>query len=146
MGLDISHGAWSGSYGAFSRWRQKIAQVAGIPPLQFMEGFWQKGRYDDPFREMACEAPNIAATFYDSLPIKWDILKADPLHILLYHSDCDGEIAPDDCKQIADRLEELLPLLEGDGGGHIGNYREKTQTFIDGLRLAVKLNEPIEFR
>ena len=79
------------------------------------------------------------------LPLKWEQLNPDPIHILLSHSDCEGEIASSDCGPIADSLSRLLPLLDGDGGGHIGNYREKTQKFIDGLRLAASLGENVEF-
>jgi hypothetical protein len=80
------------------------------------------------------------------LPISWDALKPDILHVLLHHSDCDGIIEHKHCKSLADRLEELLPLLpDGDGGGHIGDWREKTQRFIDGLRLADSLGENVEF-
>lgn len=146
MGLDTSHGAWHGAYSAFMRWRQKIAQVAGLPPLNLMEGFFEKGNYLDPFRDYAKQWPELAATFYDSLPIRWEALKSDPLHVLLHHSDCDGEITPEDCAKIADRLQELLPLLPaGDSGGHIGDYRDKTQTFIDGCRAAAQANEPLDF-
>lgn len=81
------------------------------------------------------------------LPLKWEILKDDPLNILLHHSDCDGEIRWQDCCPIADRLTDLLPLLaqSGDGGGHIGNFVAKTQTFIDGLRLAASRKENVDF-
>jgi hypothetical protein len=136
------------------RWRQEIAKVAGLPPLELMEGFFT------PLESNAGGIP----TFYlgrayndelvvnsikrleSSLPIKWDCLKPSPLHELLYHSDCDGEIPAESCGPIADALEELLPLLpQGDAGGHIGNWRDKTQAFIDGLRLAASKNEPVEF-
>jgi len=146
MGLDTSHNAWHGAYSAFMRWRQKVAQLAGIPPLDLMEGFWQKDSYGAPFRDMFKSYPATAQVYYDSLPIKWDALKPDPLHVLLYHSDCEGEIAPEDCAKIADRLEELLPLMpRGDSGGHIGDYRDRTQTFIDGCRKAAKANEALTF-
>lgn len=80
------------------------------------------------------------------LPIRWDALKPDPIHYLLNHSDCEGHIAWSHCKKLADRLEELLPLLpEEDAGGHIGVWREKTQMFIDGLRLAHSKKERVEF-
>jgi hypothetical protein len=146
MGLDTSHDAWHGAYSAFMRWRQKIAQVAGIPPLELMEGFWEKGSYRDPFTEMAKHFPASAAQYYDSLPIKWSALKPDPLHVLLHHSDCEGTIGPKACAKIADRLEALLPLLPtGDSGGHIGDYRDKTQAFIDGCRKAAAANESLIF-
>ena len=146
MGLDTSHDCWHGAYSAFMRWRQKLCAVAGLPPLQLMDGFFKRGNYEDPFTKLVDSNPEgTAETFYQCLPIKWDALKPSPLHKLLNHSDCDGEIASEDCGPIADCLEALLPLLEGDGGGHIGGYRLKTQQFIDGLRRAAEAGEPVIF-
>lgn len=119
MGLDISHDAWHGAYSSFMRWREKIAEVAGLPPLQNMEGFGG--------------------------PIKWESLEPSPLHELLHHSDCDGEISWKSCGAIADELEKLLPKLNGDGGGHIGSYKEKTEQFIKGLRKAHKKKQELVF-
>lgn len=61
------------------------------------------------------------------------------------HSDCDGKIDPDHCSLLADRLEGLLPNLHGNGGGHLGDYKAKTEQFIKGLREAAEANEPLEF-
>lgn len=122
MGLDTTHNCWHGAYTAFHRWRVEIARVAGIN-LEAMEGFvheYQQGT-------------------------KWETLKPDVLYVLLNHSDCDGYISWRYTKKLADRLTELLPLLEGDGGGHIGSYKEKTQIFIDGLLAAYKAHERVEF-
>jgi hypothetical protein len=128
------------------RWRQELAKVAGMPPLELMEGFWEKGSHRDPFKDLAKSFPGLAEQYYANLPIKWSALRPDPLHALLYHSDCDGELSCADCGPIADRLEELIPLLPvGDSGGHIGDYRDKTQTFIDGLRRAVEAGENVGF-
>lgn len=147
MGLDCSHDAWHGAYSAFMRWRQEIARLAGVP-LELMDGFF------DPAQNNAMALAKIAGDNANALrelltrncPIRWDSLKPDPLHVLLYHSDCDGEIAPDDCAKIADRLEELLPLLpSGEGGGHIGNWRDKTSKFIAGCRTAAAAGEPLDF-
>jgi hypothetical protein len=33
MGLDTTHDCWHGAYSAFMRWRRKLAEVAGYPPL-----------------------------------------------------------------------------------------------------------------
>jgi len=157
MGLNCSHGAWRGSYSAFSRWRCKLAEVAGLPPLQLMEKFYVPLRHRPGWESW--EKP----TFYcentedilqqklvdvDSLlPIKWECLKPDPLHELLSHSDSDGEIAPENCRLIADSLEKLIPLLpDEDAGGHVGNWREKTRLFVLGLRSAANNNEPLLFR
>lgn len=155
MGLDTTHSAWHGAYSAFMRWREKIAEVAGLPPLQLMEGFFCPS---SGANEMGS-----TTTFYlgprpdeltkgcihrieAALPIKWEALKPSPLHELLQHSDCDGEIPADSCGPIADDLEKLLPFLpDGDAGGHIGVWRDKTRQFIDGLRAAAAANEPLGF-
>jgi hypothetical protein len=127
VGLDTSHGCWHGAYSAFNKWRTELFRVAGYPPLELMEGFTYGTSSKFP-------------------PIKWECLKPDPLHILINHSDCDGEIEWKDADAIAGRLEELLPLLpDEDAGGHIGYWREKTQDFIDGLRLAHEKQENVEF-
>ncbi len=153
MGLDTTHNAWHGAYSAFMRWRQEIARVAGLPPLELMEGFFQPidstrgiatiylGRgMDDEL------ARSSVRRIEERLPIMWECLKPSPLHELLYHSDCDGEIPTESCGPIADALEALLPKMpQGEAGGHIGNWRDKTQAFIDGLRDAASKNEPLGF-
>ena len=146
MGLDTTHDAWHGAYSAFDRWRKELARVAGLPPLDLMEGFFTKGDYRDPLTEWAAKFPNSANVIYDCLPIRWSALRPDPLHKLLYHSDCEGHLTAKTCGQLAKRLRQLLPLLpDGDGGGHIGNWREKTKQFISGLELAHKNKEKLEF-
>jgi hypothetical protein len=153
MGLNISHDAWHGAYSAFDRWRNKIAEVAGIP-LPLMEGHYGS------FLPLDVIASNYigntpgndtgrtrAMEYHALLPLRWEALKPDPLHVLLHHSDCDGKIGVKHLKKLANRLEELLPLLpDEDGGGHIGNWREKTQKFIDGTRLAYSLKQPLLFQ
>ena len=152
MGLDTSHGCWHGAYGEFHRWRCKLAEVAGLPPLELMEGFFS-ARDDDilgnPFaysmREEVIGHYSIQR-IVARLPIKWSVLKRNPLHRLLTHSDCDGRIAWRYCLPIAKELEKLLPLLPNeDGGGHISNWRDKTQRFIDGLRDAANKKEAVRF-
>lgn len=154
MGLDISHGTWHGAYSAFYTWRKEIAKVAGLPPLSLMEGFYDENSYSHPFIMLDIKYPDKNALdvwqlneIRESLPIKWDCLKPNPLHELLYHSDSDGYINWSKCNKIADELEKLLPLLKNeDAGGHIGNWVEKTKTFISGLRLAAKNKERLQFR
>lgn len=165
MGLDTTHGCWHGAYSAFGRWRDELARVAGIP-LQLMEGFystdpssfrgapssqaleWIAPREGGPLCQShyGPELHYWAQRIIKWIPISWDALKPDVLHVLLNHSDCDGEIEADHCAPLADRLEELLPLLPvTPDPGHIGDWRIKTQTFIDGLRLAASRNEPVGF-
>lgn len=121
MGLDVSHDCWHGAYSAFHRWRVEIGKAAGIA-LEDMEGY-----------------ANLE-------PISWEPYKNDVISVLLNHSDCDGWIPAEYCGPLADRIEEILPKMPtGDGGGHIYDWTETTQRFIDGLRLAASQNEDVEF-
>lgn len=153
MGLDISHDTWHGAYSAFMRWRIKIAEVAGLPPLELMEGFYHEQGMSNPFTLLDHAYPkgdelamSAVRDIRKQLPIKWECLKENPLHELLFHSDCDGEIAWENCGPIADELEKLLPLLPAENnGGHIGNWKDKTTAFITGLRLAHSKKETLIF-
>lgn len=147
MGLDCSHNAWNGAYSAFMRWRARLAEVAGLPPIELMEGFFNERETLYFGQDLNNEIwGGKLAMLQKGLPIRWDCLKPSTLHELLYHSDCDGEIATDRCGPIADELEKLIPLLpDQDDGGHIGNWREKTKQFVTGLRAAAAAGEPLEF-
>jgi hypothetical protein len=152
MGLDTSHNCWHGAYGAFMRWREKIANVAGLPPLELMEGFYtplypKPANLNLPSLYHGIDEEERYLKHIDSqLPIKWECLKPSPLHFLLYHSDCDGNIPWSKCRKIANELEKLISKLpDEDVGGHIGNWREKTRTFVDGLRLAYSKKENVRF-
>ena len=139
MGLDTSHDCWHGAYSAFSRWRNKLADVAGYAVAKVDWGDnW------GPRDTVLIDWGHIQQKNYDG---EWDVTPTDPLMVLIAHSDCDGWIHPAQAGPLVDRLEELLPLLpDDDGGGHIGNWRAKTQAFIDGLRSAVAAGESVEFR
>lgn len=161
MGLDCSHGAWHGAYSAFHRWRVQIAAAVGIP-LDFMEGFYSDGedstgihltirlvayREAAEVREGAISQADSLRRYLKPFPLKWETLRPDPLHHLLHHSDCEGEITPKRCAAIAKRLDEVVDLLpDEDQGGHIGNIRDKTRTFAAGCRAAAAANEPLRFR
>lgn len=147
MGLDTSHDCWHGAYSDFMRWRTELARAAGLPPLDLMEGFWSQLTRPVFLDHDASELSRRSLErLEEQLPISWACLKPDPLHELLDHSDCDGEIPWQSCAGIADSLERLLPKLpDGDGGGHIGNWRDKTKQFITGLRLAAKRKENVDF-
>lgn len=132
MGLDTSHDCWHGAYSAFTRWRNALAEAAGYAIVNInghTAALIDWGHITE--RQL----------FGD-----WETTPSDPLIVLIAHSDCEGEIRPAQAAQLAARLEELLPLLPNeDAGGHIGNWRDKTQVFINGLRAAASANESVEF-
>lgn len=153
MGLDTSHDCWHGGYISFMRWRQELAKAANIP-LPLMESFYSTEAHFgtmNPFyfatQMLRDVEKHQIEKLMEFLPIKWESLKPDVLHQLLYHSDCDGKLEVEILEPLANRLEELLPLLpDTPAGGHISSWKGDTQQFIDGLRDAATLGEPVEFR
>jgi hypothetical protein len=129
MGLDTSHDCWHGAYSSFHRFRVAVAKAAGIP-LDFMEGFY------DAFGSTREDA--LPEYLRGELPVRWSILKHDPVHTLLDHSDCDGDIPWRKCLPLAKRLEELAPEVEADS-------REDVLAFAIGLRVAAERHEPVDF-
>lgn len=91
MGLHIGEAHWS--YGGFARFRERLAAAEGID-LPRMVGFCDKyGRHDDGSECLATT--------------RWDTVKSD-LVPLLNHSDCDGELTPQECARVWPRLQEIL--------------------------------------
>lgn len=117
MGLDTSHDAWHGSYSTFNQWRTEIAKAAGMPPLFDMVGFGGN--------------------------IEWSTLEPNDIHILLNHSDCDGEITWQDCKLVADALTKLLDKLPDENMYFSVKYR--AEQFIKGCMLAYESKENLDF-
>jgi hypothetical protein len=79
-------------------------------------------------------------------PLSWETYNTDPLTVLLRHGDSAGWIPVEWCEPLAKRLEELIAAAPNqDLGGHVGLWHQKTQTFIDGLRLAASLGENVDF-
>lgn len=139
MGLDTSHDAWHGAYGAFSRWRNKLAEVAGYE----LEEYGDYGIKGVKPPTGWTEQTLFSRAHVDGY---WEEPPSDPLLILLAHSDCDGWIFPHHAGPLADRLAELLPLLPDEvGGGHVRHWHETTQRFIDGLRKAADEGEVVVF-
>jgi len=130
MGLFISHGAWPrGTYSAFNRFREVLCEVTG--------GSWPKSSGIAPVMTWYW-GPNYSPETHPGL------------FALLSHSDCDGDIAPDLCTHLANELEALLPLLDGqgEGVGHIadrGGYGGIARDLIAGGRDAAAHNEYLYF-
>ncbi len=116
MGLDTTHNAWHGPYSAFGRFREAVAEAAGIP-LQEMDGFGGD--------------------------LSWDRYAEDPISALLDHSDCEGDIDVRALLPLADRLEALAPQIEV--GFWSSRWREAARQFAKGCRAAAAAGEPVGF-
>lgn len=130
MGLDTTHDAFHGAYSAFNRFRQSVAKAMGgsFPPHQEKGLDDSKWYWGDGYGEQTHPG----------------------LYLFLKHSDCDGELSPEECELVATDLEAILPVLEkeGEGSGHIlnqGGYAKVCQKFIKGCRLAAQQNETLYF-
>ena len=116
MGIDFSHCDAHWSYGGFMRFRIKVAAAIGID-LDTMAGF---------------NGTN-----------SWDAIK-DPIVLLLDHSDCDGELTPDECAQIAPRLQEIIASWDDDE--LYGYDKDNAQLLIEGMLDCAISGENLRFR
>lgn len=138
MGLDTTHGCWSGAYSSFNRWRKELAHAAGLPPLEFMEGYAALNPLVKLLYDKGLISHVSGMDLSGQLPIHWSCLKEDPLIELLDHSDCDGNIPWKHCIALSDRLMELAPEMPEE-------WRERTEIFSDGLIDAAKQHKDVEF-
>jgi hypothetical protein len=63
----------------------------------------------------------------------------EPLQSFFNHSDCDGEISPEDCKKILAQAEKDLPLLTDEQSQY------SMPILIRFCKAAIKNNKPLEF-
>ena len=116
MGLDFTHCDACWSYGTFHVFRCFLAEAIGIN-LDETNGFDGNG--------------------------SWDGI-TDPILGLLNHSDCDGELSPEQCRVIAPRLRELVEILSVDPEFR-EDHRDQALELADGMDSAAATNEPLTF-
>jgi hypothetical protein len=144
MGLDFSHTDAYWGYMGFMRFRTKLAAEAGIA-LNCMECFaWNHGE-DKPYKSVKVygheEGSYSQGAIVGIQPIiKWANVH-DDIVPLLNHSDCDGELSPEECLKIAPRLRELVSAWDDDD-----RDKENALWLAEGMELAASRNEPLEFR
>lgn len=126
MGLDTSHNCWHGPYSSFNEFRLALAKCIGIDIEEY------RG-YGNP-----------SATK--------DLKSIDHgIRPLLDHSDCDGELSPEEAKMIADGLQDILNRIEKDSPDEIDRkygvwkFINRIEKFRDGCILAWENNEIIDF-
>ena len=142
--LVISHGCWtedSGTVLDFMRWRALLARAAGYGTAHVLMG------------EHTFELPDIP---YDTLTEEnvlgdWGTPPADPLMILLGHSDTEGVIHHQDAMPLALRLRTLVEGIAEHSHYSIGSplqHIEETRTwdFARGLLRAHEAEEDVTFQ
>ena len=119
MGLDTTHNAWHGPYSSFNEFRIRLANSIGIDLKEYI-GYSFKGTKDEALID-------------------------HPLMPLFNHSDCDGELTPDECKQIAEGLDMVLKASKLPSTVDEIWFAEKIVKFRDGCLLAYSKKEILEF-
>jgi len=161
MGLALrvdgnTYAEWA--YSGYGQFRKKIAAQVGID-LHQMEGFHNVDKSILSIQGWEAYREAIE-TDLSQEKISWDTVN-DPIKILLNHSDCEGEIPAEDCKVLADRLEQIIKewpervKLKTDPFWQDRGYPaeldldayDTTQAkgLIAGLREAAKIGKPVEF-
>ena len=120
MGLDTSHNCWHGPYSSFNDFRKALANQIGINLDDYI-GYGDKGTKD-----------------LESIP--HDIMP------LLNHSDCDGELSPDECTRIAKGLDDVLSNFKDDAvSKYPYNFKDDIVQFRNGCIDAASKNETVYF-
>lgn len=112
MGLDFSHGEAHWSYSGFHRFRVELAAAIGVD-LDQMQGFGGE--------------------------ISWENVN-NPIIPLLNHSDCDGELSPEECRQIAPKLKEIVSNWPED------DYdRRQAERLAEAMETCANEGDALEF-
>ncbi|MEC1373384.1 hypothetical protein P9D39_03540 [Heyndrickxia oleronia] len=118
MGLDFSHCDAHWGYGGFMNFRRRLAEKIGIDLLK-MDGF--------------------TGPVQGYRGISWETV-TDQIKPLLDHSDCDGILTPDECKQVYPRLIELTMDWDESDPDKINALE-----LVKGMKLCIENNEDLEF-
>ena len=157
MGLDVSHGCWSGPYSSFTRWRNMIAVAAGYV-------VWPVLVDRVPSPTVMLDWSKITEA---NLEGRWERAPGDVLIYLLAHRDDAGILPADVCAPLANRLEVLVEdqhVVERTlhwakstnfgYGEQLGPaavegledfFKRKTRTFVNGLRRAAEARDQVSF-
>ena len=125
-------------YSYFFRVREAIADAIELP-IYFMYGFLDTSEGKVHFTYNIHDIKDI---YRVGLPINWSILKYDPLHNLISHSDCDGTLAWKVAGKIAKRLKEIQKDIRFNA---FNIYEERYVELIDLCEYASKNRKGIDF-
>ena len=134
MGLDTSHGCWSGPYSAFNRWREFISYCE----------MKARGERGDEAAKIISHGGHTNEAYTKALTDGHYDDQSVPINVLLAHPDCEGDIPAEMCGPIADALaahaERFMPPR-----ALYDEKRPATERFIAGLREAAAAGEAVEF-
>ena len=115
MGLDFNHSEAHWSYGGFMKFRKRLARLDGLGDLMDYDGYGGTKEFPDiPMRD-----------FYD-------------------HSDCDGELTPDQMRIILPRFRELIKMMEEENIEDDWDVESAT-ILADDMECCIDENEPMVF-
>ena len=136
MGLQVTHGAYTGSCTRFNQWRSQVADRVGFDLANTEE---IPGESEET-------PPDRTDPVYIALAAigHWKQNPANIMEVLLMHYDDDGEIRPEQAAPLADALEALAADAEPDDNP--GSFYRTTMEFVKGLREAVALEETMYFQ
>lgn len=153
MGLDTSHDAFHGPYSAFNRLRAAVCYCAG--------GLWSPHNFPSEqagvqrLAELDVAEPierTTSGALWFYLPDKVTEQTHPGLYAFLKHSDCDGQLTPEECAAVARDLNALIPALEQFdrdhpdlSWGHIGSFADRAFQFANGCRRAAAAGEVLDF-
>lgn len=120
MGIDFTHTDAHWSYMSFARFRKAVAAHEGIN-LGEMAGFRTGGT-------------------------PWDGITSE-LRAFLNHSDCDGELSPEECRTIAPALRKAIEFIwpAAEQGLEASLHRENGLLLVAGMESAAAAGETFEF-
>jgi len=130
------------SYSGFGLFREKLAEEAGFD-LRKMEGFCEFNWYEE------MRAGTLEQAKANEGPKRpWGEID-DPIKSLLNHSDCDGELTPEECTLVAPRLRELIKDWSLDYSSvetlAVAYDKDHGERLADLMDKAAELNKPLIF-
>lgn len=130
MGLDTSHGCFHGPYSKFNRLRQYVAKACGgsFPP------------HDPDFTDEGVP-PLPGSWYYETTIVPAQLIPG--MTLFLGHSDCSGELNPEDAKAVAQFLRWVVTRVPEQSGMDL--VQGMVETFAAGCEEAASRNETVYF-
>ena len=135
-------------YSAFTRLRAKLAATIGLD-LDYMWGFMPMGIRIAELRGLpqtaAARAPDYEAwekeqqDWWRERARQWDTVDNGMVD-LIHHSDCDGDLSPDQCRTVAPALAEAIGRMDAD------HDRENAEALLRMIEACAAYNRRLLFR